>query len=185
MKNRDTEATLWFDHGLLLAKRSVYLSGEITNESVTRTIKSLLFLAALSSDPITLLLDSEGGEYYAALSLYDVIRDLEAPVHCLVFGSCMSSAVVVLQACDKRSLYPNCRMLIHDGQEGFDGNTRDSERWAEQAKRDRRTMYEIFALHSKQDRKYWERHSVNDKFIIPDEAVSLGLADEIIGFKER
>lgn len=181
MRNKDAEATLWFDQGVLLAKRTVYLSGEITSDSVTRVIKGLVFLAALNSDPITLMLDSEGGEYYAALSLYDVIRGLEAEVHCIVLGQCMSSAVVVLQACDRRGIYSHCRLLIHDGTDGFDGNTRDYERWAEQAKKDRRTMYDIFERHSKQDRKYWERHSANDRFITPEEAVNLGLADEVIG----
>jgi len=172
---------LWIDGGFLTTSRTIYLGGEITQESADKVIRGILALESI--DPagmITLVMSSEGGEYYPALALYDALRATSCPTTIKVLGHCMSSAVVVLQGADKRMLGENARIMIHDGSEGFDGHTRDFEVWGKQSLLDRQLMYAIFATRSKCDAKWFERNCSKDKFLTPTECVSLGLADDII-----
>lgn len=172
---------LWISGGFLTTTRTIYLGGEITQESADKVIRGILALESV--DPhgeITLVMSSEGGEYYPALALYDALRATSCPTVIKVLGHAMSSAMVVLQGADRRLVSENARLMIHDGVEGYDGHARNFEIWGEQAKRDRDTMYRILAARSSKDAAWFRTHAILDKFLVPTEALTLGLVDEII-----
>ena len=75
-----------------LKTRTILLSGEIDKESGERFIRQLLLLESLSSDPITVLIDSPGGDVDAGYAIFDMIRFVSAPVRIIGMGLVASAA---------------------------------------------------------------------------------------------
>lgn len=100
----------------LLGQRTVVLFGKINTASIDTLVGNLLTLQIKSSDPIKLIINSEGGVMDAALTLCDVISHiLTAPVHGIAIGECSSAATFVMLHCAKRLSTPHSRFLIHSG----------------------------------------------------------------------
>lgn len=106
------EFKLWFTKELL-NKRQLWLR-DVNEEAVERITMSLTLLNTQSNDPITLNIDSSGGDVSVGLVIYDAIRLSEAMVSGVVCGSAHSMASVVLQACDMRKMTRHSTLLIHN-----------------------------------------------------------------------
>lgn len=106
------EFKLWFTKELL-SKRQLWLK-DVNEEAVERITMSLTLLNTQSNDPITLNIDSSGGDVSVGLVTYDAIRLSEAMVLGVVCGSAHSMASVVLQACDMRKMTRHSTLLIHN-----------------------------------------------------------------------
>jgi ATP-dependent Clp protease protease subunit len=100
----------------LTERRTVLLRGMINQEAANQVISRLLLLQGFSSEPINLLIDSNGGSLGYALRISDVISYvLAAPVKGIVIGDCLSAATLVLLHCTERISTPNASFLIHSG----------------------------------------------------------------------
>lgn len=100
----------------MMGRRTVVLSGKITNESVSEISRRLFELQMRSSDRINMLFDSGGGSANAALQLCDIMSTiLTAPVHGIAVGACGSAATFVMLHCKKRLSTTHSRFLIHSG----------------------------------------------------------------------
>lgn len=100
----------------LLKSRTVLLSSEVSPGSARRVIEQLLVLEADDAGaPITLVLNSPGGEVHSGFAIFDVIRFLRAPVRVVCAGLTASIATVILLAVpkDRRIALPHARLLIH------------------------------------------------------------------------
>jgi ATP-dependent protease ClpP protease subunit len=63
--------------------------------------------------PIEIHIHSPGGDLFSGLAAVDVIQSLKSPVHTYVEGSAASAATLMSIAGDKRYMYKNSFMLIH------------------------------------------------------------------------
>ena len=63
--------------------------------------------------PIELHIHSSGGDLFARLAAVDVIQSVKSPEHTYVEGSAASAATLMSIAGDKRFMYKNSFMLIH------------------------------------------------------------------------
>jgi ATP-dependent protease ClpP protease subunit len=86
-----------------------------------------------------------------------------------------------MQAADDRVIHQNASMMIHDGNDGFSGHAKNFEMWAEQSKKTRQLMYDIYAERSGKASKYWEKKCLIDFVMDAQEAVNEGLADKVFG----
>lgn len=184
----DTDNMLLFlDRGIHVPSRTLFLSGEITRETVDSTIRGLVLLNHLSSeDSIRLVLNSDGGEVNQGLALMDCIASIPAVVTIDVVGEACSMAAIILQAGDIRRLSANSRVMIHVGSEGYDENHATIiRRWAKyQAKEDKictdKVLERIRERHPDFTRGRLNRLMDFDTILTANEAIELGLADEII-----
>jgi ATP-dependent Clp protease protease subunit len=92
--------------------RIVRLTGDIDEDqrSVGYDISQL---GRDSREPITLIIDSRGGDESVMKAIVSAIRFSSAPVHGLVEGQAMSAAFIILQNCAKRLARPNTELLLH------------------------------------------------------------------------
>ena len=99
----------------LLEQRMVFYSDEVNSETANRLIKQLLYLAAISDDPITLYINSPGGSVVDGMGIYDTIQRIKAPVHAVVCGMAASMGAVILSGCEKghRMVLPHAEVLLH------------------------------------------------------------------------
>lgn len=100
---------------ILMRRRAVSL-GDITHEGVTEVVERILRLQEQSQERITLLIESSGGDSFAAFRLCELITHfLTVPVRGVVVHGCASAATFVLMHCDERICTPFAQFLIHSG----------------------------------------------------------------------
>lgn len=66
--------------------------------------------------PISLYINSRGGEAESAFSFYRFLREVDeagTPIIGIVIGNCKSAAAVILLACRHREAFANAAFLIH------------------------------------------------------------------------
>jgi ATP-dependent Clp protease protease subunit len=99
--------------------RDVYLVGDIDKDSARASIQRLRELAADSSKPITIYLNTPGGNVTDGLAIHDVVRQLVGQgleVTIVVQGMAYSMGSVVLQAASRgrRLAYTHSWIMIHE-----------------------------------------------------------------------
>ena len=79
----------------------IYLHGEVDSDMYGVAARGLADLS-VTHENITMVLNTEGGDFYQALAIYDLIRIAETinntPVKILCVGPVMSSGVIILSA---------------------------------------------------------------------------------------
>jgi ATP-dependent protease ClpP protease subunit len=99
--------------------RSVTISGDIDDELVTRLLPEIVRLQSLSRDPITVYINSPGGDTECAKLLLEALRasdqDRSEPCRLLTvaLGEASSAASDILMAGDYALAYPYSRILCH------------------------------------------------------------------------
>jgi ATP-dependent Clp protease protease subunit len=99
--------------------RDVYLIGDIEKDTARSAIEKLRELANTSKKPITVYVNSAGGNVTDGLAIHDVIHHLVGTgieVTIIVQGMAYSMGSVVLQAASpgKRLAYPHSWIMIHE-----------------------------------------------------------------------
>jgi ATP-dependent Clp protease protease subunit len=99
--------------------RDVYLVGDIEKDSARSVIERLRELASESRRPITLYINSAGGNVTDGLAIHDAIRHLVClgvEVTIVVQGMAYSMGSVVLQAASpgRRFAFPHSWIMIHE-----------------------------------------------------------------------
>lgn len=192
--NRD-HLDKYYDYDLWLEGRTLYIGAqhvhaqmdgetaldEITAITTERVIKGLHLLQAQSLEkPIHIILNSGGGDVFQGFAIYDAIYSCQVPVQITATGQCMSAASIILQAGDIRKVTPNCILMVHDGEDGYQGSPDSFSNWAKMGQTINKQMYRIYAKSSGRSEKYWERRCKKSDFIMTaEEAIKEGLADSI------
>jgi ATP-dependent Clp protease, protease subunit len=99
--------------------RDVYLIGDIEKDTARTCIERLRELAADSNRPMTLYINSAGGNVTDGLAIHDVIRHLISrgiEVTIIVQGMAYSMGSIVLQAASegRRLAFPHSWIMIHE-----------------------------------------------------------------------
>lgn len=177
------------DYEIFIPKRTIYMGshesslteGESGTDAMMaeRLVKNLLFLESQSDEPVTIIMNNLGGDWYHGMAIYDAIKNCRCHVTVKGYGNVMSMGSIILQAGDERVLMPHAVVMVHDGQDGYAGVPKDMESYAEQSKKVRRRMYEIYAERSGKTPSYWEKKCRGDYWLSAEEAVEEGLADSV------
>jgi ATP-dependent Clp protease protease subunit len=160
-------------------------SDEVNCRTVGQLIKNLHILETKEIGPISLLLNTPGGSWEDGIAVYDLLKSLKSEVTIIGMGKIWSMGSIIFQAGKKRVLLPNTTILIHDGTDGYIGDAKSFENWAEDSKRVRNIMYNIYydGMKKKNPKitlKDIENMCAHDKILNAEEAIKIGLADEII-----
>jgi ATP-dependent Clp protease protease subunit len=196
MKSNHKVFELFHETNCLITKRLVYFGSENYDEdncgesgvdflSTKKLIKNLIYLDTLSSKNIKLYFNSPGGDWHHGMAIYDCILGLRSKVVFVGFGYVRSMGSIIMQACDKRLLTPNCKVMIHDGIEGYYGIPKSFEAWGKESRKTRQKMYEIYYNEMiKKDKnitlKKIEDMCKHDYIFSGEDAVNMGLADRVL-----
>lgn len=177
----------YFDKGVDIANRRVFLIGDIDEDSVGNIIKALYLIDAESAQPCELLINSPGGSITDALALYDVINTMKCPVHTFAVGMCMSAAPLLL-ACGEpghRWVGENCMFMTHEGSDDLEGKFSDLRAAVAFNMQLDAVWLKLVAQHTGKTAKFWETKSTknHDVYFGAQEAIEWGLADHI--WKEK
>jgi len=188
-------------YGILHTTRTIYL-GEIsaTDDDVEspgvdyrladRIIKSIHVLESVSTEPINIIVNNPGGDEYHGLAIYDAIRATVCRVTVRIMGHAMSMAAWFVQAADHRIIYPNATLMLHYGDYGYYGHSKDFDVWAKENKRINALMEKHFLERIVEKNPRYTLKELRallrfDTLLTANDAFVLGLVDEIIQFPER
>ena len=165
--------------------RTIYLGKDIEEEGTADILKALLFLNSISSKPIKIILNSVGGDEYYMFAIYDAIATSPSFIEIVGCGYIMSAASVILQAADKRVLLPNATMLLHYGTSYFEGHSLDHTRTAKEYERMSTIIEDIYLERIREKKPRFTRQQIQgilqfDTYLSSEDAVKMGLADEVL-----
>lgn len=168
------------DH--MLASRELLLYGTVDQESVDSLITQLLYLSRQDPDaPVTLYINSPGGQVSSGLALYDVMQAIPCPVDTVCMGLAASMAAVLFAVGRKRSLLPHSRVMIHDPLVmNVSGSALALQSCSEDLMRTRETIAKILAGASGKPLEEIYAATAKDTYFYAQQAVEFGLADEVI-----
>lgn len=161
--------------------RTIYFFEEVSNQSVCRAIIHMDELEKESQKPIHFVINSNGGDIYSGLALYDRVRRSTCEVHTVGTGFVASMAVIVFLAGDKRYITETCTLLNHQGSTEIYGKVNDIKIEFEETNRVEEICTEIIASHTGLPiRKIKNDIKIGDDYINPERAVAEGFAHEIM-----
>lgn len=170
-----------------LKTRTILLTGEVDKDLSEKVIRHLLLLESMSSEPITILIDSPGGDVYAGFSIFDMIRFIKAPVRIVGMGLIASAAALILLSVPKENRYglPNSSYLIHQPLSGIQGVATEIEIHARELEKTKERLNEIIAEATGQSLERVSRDTDRDYWMNAVEAASYGLIEKIISKREE
>jgi len=165
-----------------LKTRTILLTGEVDKDLSEKVIKNLLLLESISDEPITVLIDSPGGDVYAGFSIFDMIRFIKAPVRIVGMGLVASAAALILLAVPKERRFglPNSSYLIHQPLSGIQGVATEIEIHARELEKTRERLNRIIAEATGQTVERVSRDTDRDYWMNASEAAEYGLIEKII-----
>lgn len=165
----------------LLQERVVFVLGQVEDTMANSIVSQLLYLEA--EDPtkeIYMYINSPGGSVTAGLSIYDTMRHIEAPIHTICMGQACSMGAFLLSAGDKRSAMPRSRIMIHQPLGGAQGQATEIEIHTEEIVRLKEVLTEVLAANCSQTYEAMFEMCERDNFLTAQEALIIGLVDEVI-----
>ena len=167
----------------LLKERIIFLVGPIDDNIASLVCAQLLFLEAENpKKDISMYINSPGGVVTSGLSIYDTMEYIRPDVSTVCIGQAasMGSWWVTAGAEHKRYCRPNARIMTHQPSGGFQGQATDIEIHAKEIINLRTRLNGIYVKHS--GKKIAEIESLMDRdtFLSPEDALKLGLIDEVV-----
>ncbi len=160
--------------------------GSVDSTSISYAIRAIHWFSTENpKKPIELHFISYGGDAYAMLALMDAIQTSPCQIKFIGSGPIMSAATWIMSVCDHRALTENATILLHDGSDGFFGNFTDFQIKAKESQRLQSALDKMFAENTRMPLLFWKEVLKRDVYITPQEAILLGLCDEIIEPKKR
>lgn len=168
--------------------RTIFLYGEInaaTAYDVGCRLKYLDFID--SGKPITIEINSPGGEVSSGLAIIDTVNCIESPVKTVVCGMAASMAALIAASGTKGMRYalPHSTIMIHQPLGGFSvSQASDIEIYAKNILQTKKTLNQILATACSKDLKSIEADTDRDYYMSAEEAKEYGLIDEIVVTKK-
>jgi ATP-dependent Clp protease protease subunit len=167
--------------------RDIYLIGDIEKDTARGVIERLRELANDSTKPITIYINSAGGNVTDGLAIHDAVREIVSrniEVTIIVQGMAYSMGSVVLQAAStgRRFSYPHSWIMIHEPAKwaGWQ-STSAAAQHLDRLKQMQAQIYEILANRSgKPLQKIIRDTKRTDFYLDAKKAFEYGLIDGIV-----
>src|SRR5688572_13190162 len=168
--------------------RDVYLIGDIEKDSARVVIERLRELANDGARPITLYINSAGGNVTDGLAIHDAVRHLVSlgvPITIVVQGMAYSMGSVLLQAASpgRRFAFPHSWIMIHEPAKwaGWQSTTAAAQH-LDRLKQMQSQIYQILSERSgKPLRQIIRDTKRTDFYLDAARAREYGLIDDVLG----
>jgi ATP-dependent Clp protease protease subunit len=166
-----------------MRERIIFLTGPVEDYMASIVVAQLLFLEAENpKKEIAMYINSPGGVVTAGLSIYDTMQFIRCPVSTLCVGQAASMGSLLLSAGQggMRFALPNARIMVHQPSGGFQGQATDILIHAEETKRVKQRLNEIYVRHTGRPIKAIQEALERDNFMDALGAKDFGLVDEVL-----
>lgn len=130
--------------------------------------------------PIIIYIDSNGGDLDATFTMIDAIKISKTPVWTINMGCAFSGGFFTYIVGHKRFAYPHSTFLYHEGSTGQIADAGKFQNFAAFYKVRLSMLKDIVLDHTKISPELYEEKRRDDWWFTAQEAIELGVADEII-----
>ncbi|HCW24305.1 MAG TPA: ATP-dependent Clp protease proteolytic subunit [Lachnospiraceae bacterium] len=169
---------------VLLSRRQLFLTGQITGESAADLVRKILFLQGEDGEKkVTLYISSPGGEVDAGLGIYDALMLSGLSVRTVCTGLAASMASLIFLAGKERLILPHAQLMIHDPSYSggsFAGMKPDEiSQYLGSLEKTREVLVHILSERCGRTPEEIRSLTAKDTYFTAEEAVSFGLATGI------
>lgn len=195
------------EYGANITSREIFLHNHYNSEDnqnpgveyrMSNTfIKNLRALDMKSDQPITIHMQSIGGEWSDGMAIYDAITMCRSYVTIIAYGQASSMSSIILQAADYRYLTPNAHFMCHYGSSEIFGEYLNAMNAAEYERKTCDIMFNIYATKCVNGKFFYEKFGKKpsekqvkqflirkfksgDWYLDSEDAIYYGFADSII-----
>lgn len=175
----------------LLKDRIIMLGSAVTDEIVNSIIAQLFFLEMENPEKdIHLYINSPGGSVTAGIALYDIMQFIKCDIrtYCIGMAASMGSLLLAAGTKNKRFILPHARVMIHQPHiagGGISGQVSDIEIQAKEMTITKKSMIDIYAKHTKKDKKTLLEAMDRDCYMSAQEALNFNLVDHIVPSRKQ
>lgn len=192
-------------YGIHIDSREIYIgsAGHVNDEEsgvdfamANNFLRNLRYLEAFEDTPILIHFCCTGGDWEYGMAIYDAIANSPCHVISISHGWAVSMSSIMMQAADTRLLMPNCDFMVHQGNSGFSGTSKQFLTTAEWIAHTNEKMLDIYVKRCK-DGAFFRAKQMNDKavktflvekmdkkedwWLTAKDAVYHGFADGLVG----
>lgn len=177
----------WAWNSLDEGERELILDGSIASESwYDDEISPKMFRDELFSGtgPVTIRINSPGGDCFAASQIYTMLMDYPGKVTTKIDGIAASAASVVAMAGETVIMAPTALMMIHDPWTIALGNEAELQKTIDMLSEVKESIINAYELKTGQDRKTIGKMMSNETWMNAKKAKELGFCNVILGEDE-
>lgn len=168
--------------------RILYLDGYV-DEDVLHTL--ILQICKINGEdygipveermPITLIINSGGGNSIIGMSLVNVIQNSNTPVIGVCFGLCASMTFGIFAVCHTRLAVPDAVFMVHDGDVCIGNTATKVKDYMKLVPKLDERYNRAIAARTKFTVKELDEMSPHDNWFFADELIEMNMVDGIIG----
>jgi ATP-dependent Clp protease protease subunit len=164
----------------------IKLYGAVTEERAEEAIDSMLKYTYSGGDLIQFIISTHGGLVSEMFSIYDIMRSCknDCVITTLGIGKVMSAGVILLAAGTKgsRQVGENCQIMLHGLKAEQGGYLPAMENDLENLNQLQERYIKVLSKETNMSKRYIKKlfNRKLDVYLTAEEAVELGIADEII-----
>ena len=166
-----------------LMKRRIFLNGEINEETANDFLSQMLYLEQESNAPVTIYINSLGGNVNAGLVIYDCIQASEMEINMVCAGTAASMAAIIFAGGQKerRFILPHSKVMIHEPllAGGVGGSATSIKNISDSILETREIVNGILAKHTGKTVKEINKATSFDNYMNAEEAIRFGLCDKV------
>ena len=173
----------------MLQTRTIIISQQVNSELTQKVLGQILLLEQEDPEaPITVFINSPGGEMFSGYAIFDTLRFVSCPVTTIVTGFAASMGSILSLAADKgrRFAMPQAKILIHQPLlMGYQGRAADCEIQAREILKTREHLINLYCEYTGRDYDEIKQAIDRDNWFTAEEALDFGLLDKVVHTREE
>lgn len=153
--------------------------GKKAGEISAAFVKSML--PADNSQPITVVIHSEGGEAFEGMAIHDALAAYPGKKLARIASSAFSIASFIPMACDEIEMTPNAYFMLHNPYAKAEGDDEDLGGTSEMLKQVKASMIAGYAARTGKTTDEMAAILKRETFLNAEQSVAMGLANRITG----
>ncbi len=166
-----------------LMNRRIFINGEIDSDLANDFLSEFLYLEQESDEPVTIYVNSPGGEINAGFMIYDIIQESKLEINMICAGMAASMAALLVAGGQKgrRYILPHSKMMIHEPLigGGVGGSATSIKNISESILKTREITNGILAKHTGKSLEEIDKATSYDNYMDASQAIEFGLCDKI------
>ena len=168
----------------LLKSRTVVISQQVDAELTAKVLSQLVLLEQEGhEEPITVFINSPGGEIFSGFAIFDMLNFITCPVTTIVTGFAASMGSILSMAADKgrRFAMPQAKIMIHQPLlMGYQGRASECEIQAREILKTRDHLVKLYSEQTGKSREEIKKALDRDNWFTAEEALEYGLLDKVV-----
>jgi ATP-dependent Clp protease protease subunit len=168
-----------------LKKREIWINGLLDESLVERLYVNLIDLEAQSNQiPLTVVINSNGGNFFEAIVATDIMGTLNCPVKTVALANACSGGFILFMGGQERIVHDYTCLMMHSIGFGVADKVPDVQERLDYINQSQDKMAKFFAYQTqgKTTPEYWKNlfKSGKDKWFSINEALELGIAHKVV-----